>query len=530
MISFYGGPNGIQGNQGIQGNKGESFILNNIITSQAIPELGPDSEYNSNSGKWLGVIIEKENNGKKEQQLYIVQYSQANEGTVSAQLGILDNPKWYKIENNKLVQTKDNIYLTRNSSGILQEGQLDFTIDNNRLKISTKFAGGAEKIYESPVPYELDNENGYLTGDEIKQDQIGDIKLRALEDDGTLTNNGEWVKLPYMFQQVSKDESSAHYSIFSEKYGTIGNLVFKEIAKNQEALTMGSRSRELNDFFYDSKKSIFYIEMLERGSSRNYFYYYSFTIDNQNLIFSLPLQDDPKLQRELWNSTDNTYFFPEDKTFALKNGKMLFLKGYKSGNSNLSTKYAVYQDTSGAGYLIDKQKEEIKKSNDLIGTIAFFEVNNKYYIIKNDFKLYLWDNETLSISSSFIKDLSAIMQFDINCRDFYFSEKNKALFFGKSQGYWGNTTGYVGMDAEKLVDISCELDKALFFRFAPRGYLSTETTNFQAYSHYIIDSGVSGSSGSFIFKLYDLESIFPITYSFTIPKVSNAEYEYLKIK
>ena len=53
----------------------------------------------------------------------------------------------------------------------------------------------------------------------------------------------------------------------------------------------------------------------------------------------------------------------------------------------------------------------------------------------------------------------------INCRDFYFSEKNKVLFFGKSQDYVNDTTGYFGMDAEKLVDISCELDKALFFKF-----------------------------------------------------------------
>lgn len=524
MISFYGGPNGIQGEQGIQGNKGESFILNNIITSQTIPELGPDSEYNSNSGKWLGVIIEKENNGKKEQQLYIVQYSWTNENTVSAQLGILDNPKWYKIENDELVQTKDNIYLTRNSSGILQEGQLDFTIDNNRLKISTKFAGGAEKIYESPVPYELDNENGYLTGDEIKQDQIGDIKLRALEDDGTLTNNGEWVGLPYMFQQVSKDESSAHYSIFSEKYGTIENLVFKEIAKNQEVLT--TNRSYLSDFFYDNKKLIFYIDMKRySGSSHDY---YTFTINNQNLIFSQS-NNFPKSQ-VLWNSSDNTYFFPENKTFTLKNGKKLFLEDYNSEMSNLTTNYAVYKNTEGVGCLIDKQKEEIKKSNDLIGTIAFFEVNNKYYIIKDDFKLYLWDNETLSISSSFIKDLSTIMSNHINREDFYFSEKNKVLFFGEPQSSWYNTTGYFGVDAEKLVDISCELDKALFFKFFPRAYTPNLATYFQIYSHYIIDSGINGTSDSFIFKLYDLESIFPITYSFTIPKVSNAEYEYLKIK
>lgn len=232
MISFYGGPNGIQGVQGIQGNKGESFILNNIITSQTIPELGPDSEYNSNSGKWLGVIIEKENNGKKEQQLYIVQYSQANEGTVSAQLGILDNPKWYKIENNKLVQTKDNIYLTRNSSGILQEGQLDFTIDNNRLKISTKFAGGAEKIYESPVPYELDNENGYLTSDKVKQDQIGDIKLRALEDDGTLTSNGEWVETGKPVE-IKREESAPFFNILDYTNSEIVDAgVYSTVSQN----------------------------------------------------------------------------------------------------------------------------------------------------------------------------------------------------------------------------------------------------------------------------------------------------------
>lgn len=523
MISFYGGPNGIQGEQGIQGEKGNSFSITNLKIEDNYSFTEEDKvKYNSDLGTWLGVYSTNTN-------FNIMQYQTETKEVQSFLLGTLSQPLWYKIQNDNLVASNKNIYLTRDNSNNLVEGQLDFSIDNNRLKISTKI-DGVDKIYESPVPYELDKENGYLTSNDVKQDQIGDIKLRALEDDGSLTKDGEWVKLPYMFQEVSKDESSAHYSIFSEKYGTIGNLVFKEIAKNQEALIMGSRGRELNGFFHDSKESIFYIQMLERGSSRNYFYYYSFTINNQNLIFSLPLQNEPKLQRELWNSTDNTYFFPEDKTFTLKNGKMLFLKDYKSGNSNLSTKYAVYQDTSGAGYLIDKQKEEIKKSNDLIGTIAFFEVNNKYYIIKNDFKLYLWDNETLSISSSFIKDLSAIMQFSINCRDFYFSEKNKALFFGKSQGYVDNTTGYFGMDAEKLVDISCELDKALFFVFAPRGYRPTEITNFQVYSHYIIDSGVSGSSGSFIFKLYDLESIFPITYSFTIPKVSNAEYEYLKIK
>lgn len=520
MISFYGGPNGIQGEQGIQGEKGESFILNNIITSQTIPELGPDSEYNSNNGKWLGVIIEKENNGKKEQQLYIVQYSQANEGTVSAQIGILDNPKWYKIENNKLVQTKDNIYLTRNSSGILQEGQLDFSIDNNKLKISTKI-NGVDKIYESPVPYELDNVNGYLTGNEIRQDQIGDIKLRALEDDGTLTKDGEWVKLPYIFQQVSKDESSARYSIFSEKYGTIENLDFKETAKNQQALA--TSMSYLADFFYDSEKLIFYIAM-EREKGILYDYY-TFTINNQNLIFSQS-NDFPKSQ-VLWNSFDNTYFSPENKTFTLKNGEKLFLKDYDSEMSNLTTNYAVYQGIKGDSYLIDKLRGEIYKDNSLIGTIAFFEVNNKYYIIKNDLTLYLWNNRTLSIS--FIKDLSNIIPKRIECKDFYFSEKNKVLFFGKPKSYSSNTTGYFGVDAEKLVDISCELNKALFFKFFPT-YAPNQATYFQIYSHYIIDSGVGASTDSFIFKLYDLESIFPITYSFTIPKATDAEYEYLKIK
>lgn len=180
----------------------------------------------------------------------------------------------------------------------------------------------------------------------------------------------------------------------------------------------------------------------------------------------------------LWNSSDNTYFSPENKTFTLKNGKKLFLEDYSSEMSNLTINYAVYKNTKGVGCLIDKQKEEIKKSNDLIGTIAFFEINNKYYIIKNDLKLYLWDNETLSISGSFIKDLSAIIPNRINCKDFYFSEKNKALFFGKPQEYWNNTTGYFGMDAEKLVDISCELDKALFFKFFPRAYTPDLATYF----------------------------------------------------
>lgn len=452
-----------------------------------------------------------------------MQYQTDKKEVQSFLLGTLSQPLWYKIQNDILVVSDKNIYLTRDSSNNLVEGQLDFSIDSNRLKISTKI-DGIDKIYESPVPYELDNENGYLTRNYAKQDQIGDIKLRVLEDDGTLTSNGEWVKLPHTFQQVSKDESSVHYSVFSEKYGTVENLVFKEMAKNQEVLT--TSVSYLADFFYDSEKSIFYISMKRKSGSL--YDYYTFTINNQNLIFSQS-NNFPKSQ-VLWNSSDNTYFSPEDKTFILKNGKKLFLEDYDSEMCNLATNYAVYKNTKGVGCLIDKQKEEIKKSNDLIGTIAFFEVNNKYFIIKDDFKLYLWDNETLSISSSFIKDLSTIMPRRINCGDFYFSEKNKVLFFGKSQDYTEDTIGYFGMDAEKLVDISCELDKALFFKFFPKAYVPTASTYFQVYSHYIIDSGISGTNDSFIFKLYDLESIFPITYSFTIPKVSNAEYEYLKIK
>ena len=517
MISFYGGPNGIQGEQGIQGEKGNSFAIIDLKIEDNYSFTEEDKvKYNSDLGTWLGVYSTNTN-------FNIMQYQTETKEVQSFLLGTLSQPLWYKIQNDNLVASNKNIYLTRDNSNNLVEGQLDFSIDNNRLKISTKI-DGVDKIYESPVPYELDNENGYLTSNDAKQDQIGDIKLRALEDDGTLTKNGEWVGLPYMFQQVSKDESSVHYSIFSEKYGTIENLVFKEIAKNQEVLST-SRSY-LTDFFYDNKKLIFYIAM-KRYSGSSYDYY-TFTINNQNLIFSQS-NNFPKSQ-VLWNSSDNTYFFPENKTFTLKNGKKLLLEDYDSEMSNLTTNYAAYKNTEGVGCLIDKQKEEIKKSNDLIGTIAFFEVNNKYYIIKDDFKLYLWDNETLSISSSFIKDLSAIMPNRINCRDFYFSEKNKVLFFGKSQDYVNNTTGYFGMDAEKLVDISCELDKALFFKFFPRAYTPNLATYFQIYSHYIIDSGINGTSDSFIFKLYDLESIFPITYSFTIPKVSNAEYEYLKIK
>lgn len=516
MISFYGGPNGIQGEQGIQGEKGNSFSITNLKIEDNYSFTEEDKvKYNSDLGTWLGVYSTNTN-------FNIMQYQTKTKEVQSFLLGTLSQPLWYKIQNDNLVVSNKNIYLTRDNSNNLVEGQLDFSIDNNRLKISTKI-DGVDKIYESPVPYESDNENGYLTSNDAKQDQIGDIKLRALEDDDTLTKNGEWVELPYMFQQVSKDKSSAHYSIFSEKYGTIENLVFKEIAKNQEVLT--TNRSYLSDFFYDNKKLIFYIDM--KRYSGSFHDYYTFTINNQNLIFSQS-NNFPKSQ-VLWNSSDNTYFFPENKTFILRNGKKLFLEDYGSEMSNLTTNYAVYKNTEGVGCLIDKQKEEIKKSNDLIGTIAFFEVNNKYYIIKDDFKLYLWDNETLSISSSFIKDLSAIMPNRINCRDFYFSEKNKVLFFGKPQDYVDNTTGYFGMDAEKLVDISCELDKALFFKFFPR-YTPNSATYFQIYSHYIIDSGINGTNDSFIFKLYDLESIFPITYSFTIPKVSNAEYEYLKIK
>ena len=517
MISFYGGPNGIQGEQGIQGEKGNSFSITNLKIEDNYSFTEEDKvKYNSDLETWLGVYSTNTN-------FNIMQYQTETKEVQSFLLGTLSQPLWYKIQNDNLVVSNKNIYLTRDNSNNLVEGQLDFSIDNNRLKISTKI-DGVDKIYESPVPYELDNENGYLTSNDAKQDQIGDIKLRALEDDGTLTKNGEWVGLPYMFQQVSKDESSAHYSIFSEKYGTIENLVFKEIAKNQEVLST-SRSY-LTDFFYDNKKLIFYIAMKRYNGSL--YDYYTFTINNQNLIFSQS-NNFPKSQ-VLWNSSDNTYFFPENKTFTLKNGKKLFLEDYNSEMSNLTTNYAVYKNTEGVGCLIDKQKEEIKKSNDLIGTIAFFEVNNKYYIIKDDFKLYLWNNETLSISSSFIKDLSAITPNRINCRDFYFSEKNKVLFFGEPQRSWSNTAGYFGVDAEKLVDISCELDKALFFKFFPRAYTPNLATYFQIYSHYIIDSGINGTSDSFTFKLYDLESIFPITYSFTIPKVSNAEYEYLKIK
>lgn len=517
MISFYGGPNGIQGEQGIQGEKGNSFSITNLKIEDNYSFTEEDKvKYNSDLGTWLGVYSTNTN-------FNIMQYQTETKEVQSFLLGTLSQPLWYKIQNDNLVTSDKNIYLTRDNSNNLIEGQLDFSINNNRIKISTKI-DGVDKIYESPVPYELDNENGYLTSNNVKQDQIGDIKLRALEDDGTLTNNGEWVGLPYMFQQVSKDKSSAHYSIFSEKYGTIENLVFKEIAKNQEVLT--TNRSYLSDFFYDNKKLIFYIDMKRySGSSHDY---YTFTINNQNLIFNQS-NNFPKSQ-VLWNSSDNTYFFPENKTFTLKNGKKLFLEDYNSEMSNLTTNYAVYKNTEGVGCLIDKQKEEIKKSNDLIGTIAFFEVNNKYYIIKDDFKLYLWDNETLSISSSFIKDLSTIMSNHINREDFYFSEKNKVLFFGEPQSSWYNTTGYFGVDAEKLVDISCELDKALFFKFFPRAYTPNLATYFQIYSHYIIDSGINGTSDSFIFKLYDLESIFPITYSFTIPKVSNAEYEYLKIK
>lgn len=517
MISFYGGPNGIQGKQGIQGEKGNSFTITDLKIEDNYSFTEEDKvKYNSDLGTWLGVYSTNTN-------FNIMQYQTDKKEVQSFLLGTLSQPLWYKIQNDTLVVSDKNIYLTRDSSNNLVEGQLDFSIDSNRLKISTKI-DGIDKIYESPVPYELDNKNGYLTNNDVKQDQIGDIKLRALEDDGSLTNNGEWVKLPHTFQQVSKDESSVHYSVFSEKYGTVENLVFKEMAKNQEALT--TNVSYLTDFFYDSEKSIFYISMKRKSGSL--YDYYTFTINNQNLIFSQS-NNFPKSQ-VLWNSSDNTYFFPENKTFTLKNGKKLFLEDYNSEMSNLTTNYAVYKNTEGVGCLIDKQKEEIKKSNDLIGTIAFFEVNNKYYIIKDDFKLYLWDNETLSISSSFIKDLSTIMSNHINREDFYFSEKNKVLFFGEPQSSWYNTTGYFGVDAEKLVDISCELDKALFFKFFPRAYTPNLATYFQIYSHYIIDSGINGTSDSFIFKLYDLESIFPITYSFTIPKVSNAEYEYLKIK
>lgn len=514
MISFYGGPNGIQGEQGIQGEKGNSFSITNLKIEDNYSFTEEDKvKYNSDKGTWLGVYSTNTN-------FNIMQYQTKTKEVQSFLLGTLSQPLWYKIQNDNLVSSDKNIYLTRDNSNNLIEGQLDFSIDNNRLKISIKI-DGVDKIYESPVPYELDNENGYLTSNNVKQDQIGDIKLRALEDDGSLTSGGDWIELPYTFQQVSKDESSAFYSIFAEKYGTIENLVFKEIAKNKEALT--TSIGYLTDFFYDSEKLIFYIAIKRRSESL--YDYYTFTINNQNLIFNE--SNDFQKSQVLWNSSDNTYFSPENKTFTLKNGKKLFLEDYGSEMSNLTTNYAVYQDTKGTGCLIDKRRGEIYKSNSLIGTIAFFEVNNKYYIIKNNLNLYLWDNGTLSIS--FIKDLSNIIPRSIECKDFYFSEKNKVLFFGKPKSYSSNTTGYFGVDAEKLVDISCELNKALFFKFFPT-YTPNQATYFQIYSHYIIDSGVGASTDSFIFKLYDLESIFPITYSFTIPKVSNAEYEYLKIK
>ena len=227
MISFYGGPNGVQGEQGIQGENGASFTITDLKIDYSFTE-GDKNKYNSKEGTWLGIYSTANKN------FNIVQYQNDKEEVQSFLLGTLSQPLWYKIQNNNLVASDENIYLTRDSSNNLVEGQLDFTIDSdsNRLKISTKLAGNIEKIYESPVPYKFDNKNGYFTSDDIKQDQIGDIKLRALKDDGTLTSNGEWVETGKPVE-IKREESAPFFDILDYTNSEIVDAeVYSAVSQN----------------------------------------------------------------------------------------------------------------------------------------------------------------------------------------------------------------------------------------------------------------------------------------------------------
>lgn len=206
MISFYGGPNGVQGIQGIQGNKGDAFKIYTVVEGNINSYIFSDSDkanYNSDNGAWLGLYDKSDNQHK----FYIMQWQflkppvseeekREREGKQeSFLLGILNNPLWYILKDNKLMVSNEHIFLTRDQNGVLSEsGQLDFTISDNSLKISTKTDDG-DKIYISPKSYDLDKENGYLTVNNIFDAYpIGDVKIRAIPDNGILTGEGKkWI-------------------------------------------------------------------------------------------------------------------------------------------------------------------------------------------------------------------------------------------------------------------------------------------------------------------------------------------------
>lgn len=220
MISFYGGPNGIQGIQGIQGNKGDAFKIYTVVEGNINSYIFSDSDkanYNSDNGAWLGLYDKSDNQHK----FYIMQWQfseppvpegerREREGKQeSFLLGILNNPLWYILKDNKLMVSNEHIFLTRDQNGVLSEsGQLDFTISDNSLKISTKTDDG-DKIYISPKSYDLDKENGYLTVNNIFDAYpIGDVKIRAIPDNGILTGEGKkWIDFTDGATFITKDKT-----------------------------------------------------------------------------------------------------------------------------------------------------------------------------------------------------------------------------------------------------------------------------------------------------------------------------------
>lgn len=539
MISFYGGPNGIQGKQGIQGEKGNSFTITNLEIGDNYSFTEEDKvKYNSDLGTWLGVYSTNTN-------FNIMQYQTKKKEVQSFLLGTLSQPLWYKIQNDTLVVSDKNIYLTRDSSNNLVEGQLDFSIDNNRLKISTKI-DGIEYKYESPIPYSLDNVNGYLTTNEIKQDQIGDIKLKALPAGEFLIIGNEWVQLPYNFNQLGEED----YPLFQEKYSNSNNV---DINKGTQLILDVTTPRYYSSHYgitLNQQDNLLFVE-IERGSTSDRYKRYKINLNTWEKTdegFSKYKIDEWKWQANPSGlvSSVTGKFYPFNfytnsgiaTIYAYSNDSFVYRYSSNSrfeiGIYNKDKQFPVYTTNTDINYsynsnkyifldnyIFDKTKNILKPitiniNNFISSNKNFFEYNNRVYLIVNTLDVYVFNE----IAQTFDKIKSVTQTFPITSTII----QNKIIAIN-------NGTEIT------LLDIDYYLDS----NFSKSEYLDKIKLHEATYSNNPskeLDQYYYSEGNGIIFQydsindisIYKLKDQLPITHSFTIPKVSNAEYEYLKIK